>query len=738
MTGPGATLPWVVRRPRRIIMIWVLLIALLLPGAARLGDLLTAGTVIAGSESAATAELLRGPLRTPFARPAVLVVRGAPAVSTPEGEAVLREIVDAVTAVPVVQGVSSWLDRRDSLYAPAGESGTMVIVGLTEDRPGAAPAIAVVRKATSKLQMHLAETTPGVTFLWTGEPALNADLREASRATVRESERRALPPTALLLLLAFGAVGAAILPILAAAVAIPVAMGLAAIAAGIWPLAVVLHAVISMLGLGLGVDYGLLLVARFREASAQGEPRRDAVATAVRTAGHTILLSAGSVAVGFFALGMVPLPEVRAIAVGGVVITVATALVALTLLPAVLVLAGGWLSAGRVPGIPGARGLTIPWRRIAEAVTRHPWRALAVSLPPLLLLVAQAFRMQPGIPDGNWLPRTMESEQGIRALQGMERSAVVQGVRAVLRLPAASPAHRGAGWRAVVALQETLQAAPHVARVVSIVDVAREVGVGRTVFSLVPDSVVRGLVSDDRLLVRFDILPTESSTPGEVAAMVRAMREVVSGATGLEGATIQFGGLAAFNADYEDAVGGRFGAIASLILAATFLAMAFALRSVLVPLKALLLNLVSVGAAFGVLTLVFQEGRGGALFGLDAPMGAVFATLPVVVFCVVFGLSMDYEVFLVTRVREERLAGRGEREAVVEGVVATGPVITSAAMVMLAVFVAFAMGEFRMVQMLGVALAVAVLLDATVVRLVIGPALLTLAGRWNWWPGERR
>lgn len=290
----------------------------------------------------------------------------------------------------------------------------------------------------------------------------------------------------------------------------------------------------------------------------------------------------------------------------------------------------------------------------------------------------------------------------------------------------------------MVAVQETLQAAPHVARVVSIVDVARELGVGRTVFALVPDSVLRGLASDDRVLVRFDILPTESSTPGEVAAMVRAMREMANEATGLDGATIKFGGLAAFNADYEDAVNGRFGVIAGLILAATFLAMALALRSVLVPLKALVLNLLSVGAAFGVLTLVFQEGRGGALFGLDAPMGAVFATLPVVVFCVVFGLSMDYEVFLVTRVREERLAGRGEREAVVEGVAATGPVITSAAMVMLAVFVAFGMGEFRMVQMLGVALAVAVLLDATVVRLVIGPALLTLAGRWNWWPGDRR
>jgi len=165
------------------------------------------------------------------------------------------------------------------------------------------------------------------------------------------------------------------------------------------------------------------------------------------------------------------------------------------------------------------------------------------------------------------------------------------------------------------------------------------------------------------------------------------------------------------------------------------LALFVGFRSVLVPVKAVLLNLLSVGAAFGALVLVFQDGHGVRLLGLPGPVDGVFPIVPALVFCSVFGLSMDYEVFLVARVREERLAGRGDREAIVEGVARTGPVITSAAAVMIAVFSAFMLGSFVLMKMLGFALAVAVLLDATVIRLAVGPALLRLAWRYNWWPG---
>jgi RND superfamily putative drug exporter len=175
--------------------------------------------------------------------------------------------------------------------------------------------------------------------------------------------------------------------------------------------------------------------------------------------------------------------------------------------------------------------------------------------------------------------------------------------------------------------------------------------------------------------------------------------------------------------------------IAAVVLA-TLVALFAGFRSLLVPVKAVLLNLLSVAAAFGALVLVFQDGHGVRLLGLAGPIDGVFPIVPALVFCTVFGLSMDYEVFLVARVREERRAGRSEKDAIVEGVARTGPVITNAAAVMIAVFASFMFGDFVLMKMLGFALAVAVLLDATLIRLVIGPALLQLAGRYNWWPGE--
>jgi RND superfamily putative drug exporter len=207
--------------------------------------------------------------------------------------------------------------------------------------------------------------------------------------------------------------------------------------------------------------------------------------------------------------------------------------------------------------------------------------------------------------------------------------------------------------------------------------------------------------------------------------------------TALPGSRIRVGGLPAFNADYEDAVASRLPEVVVLVVAGTLLALLLGFRSVLLPLKALVLNLLAVAGAFGALVLVFQDGYGASLLGLAAPVDGVFPIVPVLVFCTVFGLSMDYEVFLVARVAEARQSAGDETEALAEGLARTGPVITSAAAIMIAVFASFILGDFVLIKMLGFALAVAVFLDATIIRIAIGPALLRLAGRWNWWPGMR-
>jgi len=248
----------------------------------------------------------------------------------------------------------------------------------------------------------------------------------------------------------------------------------------------------------------------------------------------------------------------------------------------------------------------------------------------------------------------------------------------------------------------------------------------RLVFFTLSGDVRRSYVAADRRAVLFDVVPRERADARDLVSLVRELRAVAADAvTGLPGARLRVGGLPALRADYDDAVRRRFPLVVALVLGGTLAALFIGFRSVLVPIKAVCLNLVSVAAGFGAVVLVFQDGVGAALLGL----------VPTLVFCTVFGLSMDYEIFLVARVAEARRSGLDERAAIVEGLAQTGPVITSAAAVMVVVFAAFTLGDFLVMQILGLALAVSVALDATVVRVAIGPALLALAGRWNWWPG---
>jgi len=220
--------------------------------------------------------------------------------------------------------------------------------------------------------------------------------------------------------------------------------------------------------------------------------------------------------------------------------------------------------------------------------------------------------------------------------------------------------------------------------------------------------------------------------------LVRELRKAgAPSLTALRGARMDVGGLPALNVDYQSSVSGRFIGVVSLVVALTMLALLLGFRSALIATKAVVLNLLSVATAFGAVVLVFQDGFGVRLMGLAQPLGGNFPAIPIIVFCVVFGLSMDYEVFLVSRVAEARRSGMSDHEAIAEGLARTGGLITSAAAIMIVVFAAFTLGDFVLIKILGFALSVAVLVDATVVRMAIGPALLSLAGRWNWWPGER-
>ncbi len=730
----------VIRYRAAIAIAWLLATAGLLGPALRVHERLEVSSRPLGSESAEVDRILAERFASPFARTAVLVVRGVPGPSRPEGLAVLQEIVGALQSEPGVTRTFSYLDQRDAFFEGAGGRGTFLIVGL--DRKGGRedqvlPALGAL---TGRLAAVLRERHSEATLRWTGEAAINLDLWRTSTDEARAAERRALPLTLVLLLIAFGSVVAALLPVLTGVLAVTLALGVVGWVSAFWPPSTLIVNVVSMLGLALGIDYGLLTVSRFREARASGADAMTAAQAAARYAGGTIALSGAAVAIGFAALLLVPLSELRSAGVGGLAVVAVAVLLAATLLPGLLAWLGPRLEAGRFRR-PQGEGGSERWRAWARRVVAHPFVVLVVAGGPVLLLAAQSARLNPHVPSGSWLPPRMESAQALGDLAVMGRGGVVNGMRLVLELPEDTSIFSAEGWNATRRLADAIGRDPRVARTQSLRALVGEGdGDGDELAraALLPSHAKRTFLSEEGDATLIEVVPREGLSGALLAGFVRDLRQRdVPALTGLAGTRLRVGGLPAFNVDYEDAVAGRTRLVVGLVVGATLLALFVAFRSVLVPLKAVALNLLSVAGAFGALVLVFQDGWGVGWLGMPGPVDGVFPIVPVLVFCSVFGPSMDYEVFLVARVAEARRAGLEESEALAEGLARTGGVITNAAAIMIAVFAAFALGEFVLVKMLGFALAVAVFLDATVIRVAIGPALLRLAGRRNWWPGER-
>jgi RND superfamily putative drug exporter len=736
----GSLAETIIRRRTRILAAWVVVCVALLPAARSIESVLSVAARIDGSESAVVDDQLAQRFHSPFAHSAVLVATGLPSPTAPAGELALRSLVDALRATPGITNVLSYLDGRELLFAGApgsDEGGAFVIVGLAGGmRPDAR--LELLRRATRRLETDLRRDHPHVALRWTGETALNADLRRASAADAQGAELRALPATLVLLLVAFGALTAALLPVAGGMLAIGISLGVASAVARVWPLSILLQNVVTMIGLGLGIDYSLLIVGRFRHELRAGHDRERAALEALRHAGPTIVLSGLAVAIGFGALATAPVNELRSVAVGGLLVTGVSILLSTTLLPGLLALLGTRVDAGRANFMSRVHP---PWNDWAGVVTRHPGRVLAVCGLPVCALAWQARRLNIDLPRGDWLPKEMESAVAVRSLQAAGRGALIQTIRVTLELPPGVSAFDDSGWSATTRVARWLVADSAVAQVRSLPGIVAPMGgmLPRDAqLALVPDAVRRSFVSDDGRVALLEVIPRETATPRDLSLLVRRVRAadtVLASSAGR--ATLLVGGLPAFNHDYERAVAGRLAQVIALVVGATFIVLAVGLRSVLVPLKAIVLNLLAVTAAFGAVTLVFQDGAGASLLGLAGPLDGIFPAIPVLVFCIVFGLSMDYEVFLVARVREARNAGLGEREAIAHGLSHTAGLITSAAAIMIVVFGAFMLGDFLLIKMLGFALAVAVLLDATVMRLAVSPALLMLAGRWNWWPGGR-
>ncbi len=698
---------------------------------------LETATRVEGSEAEIVRQDLVTRFHSPFVDRVVVVVQGLPPADSPEGQQALTTIVEQLRQQPGVSGVVSYLDLHDRIFLGHG-GGTFVLVGLASTDAPVESLVPQLHQQAASLANQLRGRYPAVKLQLTGELPLNFDIRKASADDVHRGESLVIPATLALLLLAFGSIVAAVIPLAVGQLAIATTLAITALLAQRFHLSILVQNLATMLGLGLGIDYALLMVSRFREAVSAGCSGSVASVMAARQAGRTLLISASTVAIGFLALLTVPISEIRSIGIAGFLVAGISVLLTNTLVPAVLGLLGKRIDIGRLPFTPKldcerAARTGVRWRQWGKVIVARPLLALLLAGTPMLLLAWQAKHLDTSVPQGDWLPRSAESVQALHALEHMDRVGIVYTMRVLVELPSNSIAQTDAGWDAINRATQQIESDPRCDRVISITTLANG---SRPNLPDITRETRRSFLSSDGHAALLEVLPKSSLTLRQQVDWVRDLRTTGAPAlTGVPGSTLRIGGIPALNADYQTIIGDHVAPVIGLVVGGTLLALLCGFRSLFAAVKAILLNLLSVAASFGALVMVFQDGHGSTLLGVPGGTGSIFPLVPIVTFAIVFGLSMDYEVFLVARVLEARRSGLGEMDAIPEGMARTAGLITSAAAIMIVVFAAFTFGNFLVVKMIGFTLAVAVLIDATLVRIVIGPALLRIAGDWNWWPG---
>jgi RND superfamily putative drug exporter len=461
---------------------------------------------------------------------------------------------------------------------------------------------------------------------------------------------------------------------------------------------------IALIGLGVSIDYSLLVVVRWREERANGLDGEQAIVRAMQTAGRAVAFSGTTVAIGLLALVALPLPFLRSVGYGGLLIPLVSVVVALTLLPVVLAKLGPRLD---WPHVRDDANASRTWTGWAQLVVRARWFAAAGAALVLAALVLAATSLQLGTSNVNTIAKQGVAKRGLIAL---ERSGIGSGVLVPAEILADSSGSSGSSGPSGSSGSPTQLA---------------------TALAAVPG--VHGAVAPALASWRHNgtAIVDEFPTPDASTAAGRATLERVQSTARAAGASV--GGIGAQNQDFIEAVYGNFPLMIALIAVITFVLLARAFRSLLLPLKAVILNVISVGSAWGVLELVWQSGHGSSLIWGISATGSIVAWIPLMVFAFLFGLSMDYEVFILSRMREEFDATGSTDTAVIRGIGRTGRLVTSAALILFLAFVSLASGPETEIKVLATGLAAGILLDATVIRALLVPAVVSLFGRWNWW-----
>jgi len=725
-----------------VIGAWVLIVLCALPFAPQApGALQAGGFDLPTLESARSRAALESELGAPPSALVLAISSSTLTPGTPQFEAAAQRAVAGVANAPHVVG------SRSHLIAPTQvnvEKKIVYDVILLDLKPDDSPA------ALEGIQAALVEVD-GIKVALAGGPSFYADIQIVSETDLQRSELISLPLAAIVLLLVFGSAVAAGLPLAVGGATVIVALAAIFGAAQATRMSIFVLNLTTLLGLGLGVDYSLLLVSRFREELGRGAKLGDAVQRTVATAGRAVFFSGVTVMLGLAGLALFDFAILRSIGIAGA-ITVAIAVASsVTLMPAILSLLGprvNRLAIRRLgSGKVNERG---PWARLARAVMRRP---IAVALPTLALLIALGtpwLGVRFNAPDGSILPERVPSRQALDALTDAFGEGSFSPMTAAVRTD--GPVTSAANIKLLYDWVQALQADPRVARVDSIVSIDPRLTL--TQYQLLySSSSTDGATPPDRYaaqilsfttagdLTTVSITPTNGPNRPESRALVGELRAAHPGSiaagtpsaiTPPAGLNALIGGGAAEIVDVVDTISGEFPRTAAVVILATLLILAVLLRSIVLPIKAVVMNTLSIIASFGALVWIFQEGNLSAILGF-APLGFVETTIPVILFCVLFGLSMDYEVFLLTRMREIYDRTGDNAAAVAGGLERSGRIITSAALIVVVVAGSFVFAEIVLIKALGVGVAIAVALDATIVRALLVPATMRLFGKWNWW-----
>jgi RND superfamily putative drug exporter len=727
---------FVVRRAWWVVGTWAFLLLLALPFAPQVpGRLSAGGFILDDLESARAKSLLESELGVPPS--ALVVVFSSPTLEagTRAFELAAASAIGDVSTAPHVVRVISHLVSPRQISTDRHTAYDIVFLDLApDDSPKALPIL--------RQRLHDA---PGLEVELAGGPAFYGDVQTVSESDLRRSELISLPLAALALLFVFGSLVAAGVPLVVGGAAVIVALAGIFVVASLMPMSIFVLNLATLLGLGLGVDYSLLMTSRFREELAlrpDGPDRvGDAVRVTVATAGRAVFFSGLTVLLGLIGLILFEFMILRSVGIAGAIVVGLAVASALTLLPAILTIVGSRIDRFAIRRVSPTSGIDGPWARLARRVMRHPVAVLIPTLGLILLLGSPFLHVRFNAPDASILPPEVPSRAAFDRL----RAEFGEGEFAplVLAVRTGGAATTPANLAALYDYSRRLAADPRITRVDSLVDVDPRLTL--TQYTLLygdPNGprdryVQTALAATTRGdLTAFTVYTPYGPNRDEGKALVAELRAPGSPLAPPAGVTVLVGGGAADVADVVDRVRADVPRTALFIFVTTYLVLFVLLRSVVLPAKALVMNTLSIVASFGALVWLFQDGNLSALLGFQ-PLGFVETTQPVILFCVLFGLSMDYEVFLLSRMKEVWDRTGDNVEAVAGGMERSGRIVTSAALIVVVVAGSFAFADIVLIKALGVGMAIAVALDATIIRALLVPATMRLLGRWNWWMPAR-